>query len=353
MGSIGDTFSQTVPAVGASGTGYATSINAVLTELIARVSSSVPFSALSGATLDLNNVPAIDFQYLGLYEQASAPGASPVGRLERYNNNLYWVGLSGAVQITSGNLLAASGIGGIGGDYGGANPALVSFVDAANRYDFWDDFVGVTYAYLRGRGLSIANAAAGTNYALINYGGAGSYTLTLPATLPAANRSVLTVSNAGQLEDNDGTATITNDIVLGGTTKIQQGDRRVHFGPGNFYPSSGVWVEGVGSVQSTTAGTAYFYLEGLEQNWRLKSAKVRVIKQGVGTTTVSLLRLVDGAVGTTIATGTDAVAGTKFITVTAGTPYTTATGDVFVLQVTSGNNNDVVYGIEVTYDVPA
>lgn len=351
MGSIGDTFTPAVPAVGASGTGYATSVNAVLTELITRVSSTVPFSALSGSTLDLNNIPAIDFKYLGLYEQTVTPGASPVGRLERFENNLYWVGLSGAVKITNGANLNAAGIGGIGGDYGGANPALVSFVDASNRYDFYDDSSGLVWAHIRCRSIDISGTATGTNFAKISFGGGSNYTLTLPATLPTSGIAVLTLASSGALARNSTADAITDDIVLNATAKIQHGDRTLQFTGKDFYQVSGTWGYSIPSLlQATVAGTARIDLSGLQQGWRIKSVKVRHTKNSAGITTIKVFRSVDAS-GTELATLDTTTSGIQTSTLTLGTPYTLATLNTIYVQIAAAANNDALYTIELTYDV--
>lgn len=359
MGSIGDTFTPTVPAVGASGTGYATSVNAVLTELITRVSSPVPLSALSGSTLDLNNVPAIDFQYLGLYEQLAVPGASPVGRLERFENNLYWVGLSGAVKITNGANLNASGIGGIGGDYGGVNPALVSFVDAANRYDFYDDAAGLVWAHLRARSIYLSGTATGVNFAQITFGGGSNYTLTLPTALPGAGTAVLTVSNTGQIA----TSTVSNDIVLSGTTKVQHGDRTKNLNVinfGDYATSKFIRFEGLPNdigIQYQTAGAGNNIREfnvPMVLGERVKSVVFRLNKTGTTVTTISVWKYsVATGIGTSLGSATSTSSGRQAITVTLGAPETVGTDEAILVKWAPGDNLELGSTIELTYDVPA
>lgn len=359
MGSIGDAFTPTVPSVGSSGTQYAVDINAALLELITRVSSPVPFSALSGSTLDLNNIPAIDFQYLGLYEQPSSPGVSPVGRLERYQNNLYWVGQSGAVQLTNGASINISSAGGFGGDYISA-AALATYVDAQTRYEFYDNTAGTVWAFLRARGIDVGGTAGSTNFVRIDTGGTANYTFRLPATLPGANRSVLVISNTGQVEDNSATDTISNtvhlaanvDIVQSGTGKIQHGDRTLYCAP-ILTVSTGTWAElFADSYQSTVAGIGRFKVMGLQSNWRIKSVKVWMNKLTVGATTVNLQRYVAGG-ASLLATANTTTSGVTSVTATAGSPHTMTTGDVIIVEVQTAANNDAVYGIEITYDVPA
>lgn len=60
-----------------------------------------------------------------------------------YNSNEWFLrDATGAVRITLNGALDASSVGGIGGDYGGGNPASVSYNDASGEYRFTED-VGV------------------------------------------------------------------------------------------------------------------------------------------------------------------------------------------------------------------
>jgi hypothetical protein len=130
---IGSPLSNSVASVGSSGTGYATTTNALLNEMKTAIEGTVPFSALSGSTLDLNNIPITDASYVAFYDQGSAPSAAIAGRFAYANGEMWVVNSTGAIQVTSGSGLNAAAIGGIAGDYGGANPASVRFVDAATR----------------------------------------------------------------------------------------------------------------------------------------------------------------------------------------------------------------------------
>lgn len=219
---IGDTITQAIPTVGTLGTGYATAVNAFLTEVKTRLESKVAFSSLlASGTLDMLGKPLANAQYVSFASQGVVPSGSPSGRFEYYNGEMYVVTAAGAVQLTSAGALSVTSAGGIGGDYGGANPAQVRFVDADERYDFYDDFSLGEWGYVRALGVDIAGGVTSAVRARLAYGGVGSYVLTLPATLPAANTSVLVVNNAGQMFHNDSTNTITNDLVLGAGAEIQ------------------------------------------------------------------------------------------------------------------------------------
>ena len=353
---IGDTFPYSVPSVGAAGPQYATDINNVLTELIARTNVKVPFSALSGSSLDMSNVPVQNLRYASFYDQSGTPSGSPTSRFESYAGNIYWVSPLGSIQITSGTGLNASGIGGIGGDYGGGNPALVSFVDASNRYDFWDTFVGVAYAYTRCRGIDISAAAVSANFAQIRYGGAATLTFTLPATLPGANRSVMVISSAGQIAFNDGTNTVTNDLVLGGATKIIHGDRVFLWQPGLGFASAGATFiknsEGGISCSAGVAGTYTMSISGMQQNWRIKSFVARGAKADAGTMTLDMQRVTPSTgVMASIGSNTTAVVGRYTLSKTLGSPETIVADRAYVFIWTPVANTDFIDSVEITYDV--
>lgn len=358
MASIGDPFTEPVPVVGTAGTGYATQINAVLNECKVRLAAKVPFSALQGNDFDLQNVPLKNAQYLGLYEQSVLPVASPEGRIEYYGDEFYLVTAAGAIKATSAGNLNASGIGGIGGDYGGANPASFRFVDLSERYEAYDNFSTLTWAYERSRGYDIAAAAISSNFCQLRYGGALTYTWTFPTTLPGSNRSVLVISSAGQVEDNDATNTITNDVILGGSTKIQHGDRTliVPILPGQY--TAGVHQPVPSSsemgVRVTTLGIYRMAITGLQVGWRIKSFVARIFKAGATSTVINIYRYnPSSGTNTSIGSNNSTTPGRTSISHTFGTPDTVAADETFVIDWSGGDVNDSFYTLELVYDIPA
>lgn len=361
MGSIGDSFTPNVPAVGSSGTQYATDVNEVLDELITRVSSPVPLSALGGGTLDLNNSGITDAQYVAFQNQTSAPSGSPLQRLVAYNGELYWVGNSGAVKVTSGSTLNAAALGGFTGNYGSGGEQA-RYVTADTRYDFYSDYATTTWGYVRARGFDIAAGATSALYARLQFGGASSLTFTLPATLPAANRSVLVVNAAGQIAFGDATNTIQNDtyhdgnIVLNGTNQLKHGSRTlvvpILVGQYSAGVHSAVASSGEIGVRVTTLGIYRMAISGLQVNWRLKSFVARLNKAGVTATTVAVYKF-NPSTGTnaSIGSNTSIVSGRTTISHTFGAPETVNTDEIFIVQWSGGDVNDILYCIELDYDV--
>lgn len=300
----GEDMVTNIPVVGDSGTQYATDVNEFLAEVRATLESKVPFSALQGDELDLQNVPVVDAEYVAFYDQSVAPSGSPVGRFESYQGNIYWVNVSGAVQITSGGALNFTATGGIGGDYGGANPASFRFVDASQRYEAYDDVSTSTWAVIRARGFDVAAGAVSSNMAQIRYGGAGTYTITLPASLPGVNNSVVSLSSAGQLS----TGTVTNDIVLGGSTKVQHGSRtqKVSKYPDIIVTGNLAYALEILQVSSAPFSGRYDILPLVGQ--KLTSVKYTGTRTGAGTATLTV-RKSTAAVTSTLGTVNSAATG--------------------------------------------
>ena len=205
---------------------------------------------------------------------------------------------------TSGLGLNASGIGGIGGDYGGSNPALVSFVDTSSRYDFYDDRTTSTWAYQRSRGLDIAAGPTSTTVCQIRFGGSGSYTLTLPPSLPASNRSAIVLDSTGAMLKNDATNTITNtlyvasDINLVSNGNIIRGTRYIEFAP-----QRGVCQVTAGALNTNTpllaasggSTTVKFALPELPRGATISTINVRGYKSTAGLLSFQLSTVVLGA----------------------------------------------------------
>lgn len=359
--SIGSPLTNSVPAVGTSGTGYATTINALLNEIKTYLEGTVPYSSLSGTELDMTNLPIVNISYSKFYDQGATPSTAIVGRLVYANGEFWAVNASGAIQITSGLGLNASGIGGIGGDYGGSNPALVSFVDTSSRYDFYDDRTTSTWAYQRSRGLDIAAGATSTTVCQIRFGGAGSYTLTLPPSLPASNRSAIVLDSTGAMLKNDATNTITNDLYLAGTTRVREIGRKKTYGF-SFYTDR---LVGTGSAWSSsesaditkgviigtvgTSGGVTKQIDGLDVGTTITSVNVRINKQSTGTASCALFKCKDGTVtAISLTGGTSSTSGWQNLTLT-GT-YVVESGYSYHFKVVAGNNNDVIESVEFTYN---
>lgn len=371
---LGDDWTLPVPAVGTSGTGYATQVNAVLQELIDRVSYPLDISGISwGADADLENHGLSNAAFVSLYDQSAV--SDEVGTVHSYGGELYFISASGAVQITLGGALNAAGIGGIVGDYGSPNPAAVAFIDAGAVYEFYDDYAAGTFAGLKGLSFSVASpgvAAAAT----VDFGGSANVTYTLPPAAPAAV-ALLRMEADGDIVTSGTVATaltMSADLILSGTAKVQHGSRTLGFpvpaeastNIGNSVapdPANAVYRFGVWRYQGGGANTLYFLLPPLEFGKRLTGVSLRCYQDaGASDWTFQVYRQ---TVAASVKTSTS-LGSTTFNTIALP-----AADRIIVLDVTdstigaAGNERFIarvdvpagmtgeLYGIDLHYDCPA
>lgn len=141
----------------------------------------------------------------------SGNNPTAAGSMYYSGGEFYLVDATGVIQVTSLGQLKASSFGGIGGDYGGSNPALVSYNTAAGEYRFYVNpgtpvWAGIATKYVLLEGtngtvkVGVDNAITGNKTANFK-------------SLPASGVSVL-VYDAGDNGIKDGNATgPTNDLV--------------------------------------------------------------------------------------------------------------------------------------------
>lgn len=343
MGNIGDAFSVSIPTVGTAGPTYATAINSILSEVMNRLSVKVPLSSL-GLTADLslagNNLTNVT--YVAFNNLSSTPGASPASRATAYNGDFWWVSPAGPVQITNGALLNAAAVGGITGDYGGANPAQFRYVAVDSRYNAYANFGSNNWAYVRGLGFDIAAGATSSVFARLLFGGASNKTYTLPAAA-ASTADVRPV-----YMDNSG------NFAVGFSTPKEM----------SFSPYMG-FVSGIGTAQSditdtsahvgiqtanTNAPSVYFPLPGLVVGSQLTSFKVIGFKNDTSSTSVALIR--SGSASAIFST-TSTTAGTNNFTAT-GSAHTVLADNHYWIRVNfPAVANDTVSSVSIFFTYPA
>lgn len=349
--SYGSAMTSNIPTVGASGTQYATDVNEFLTEVQDILESKVPFSALQGDELDMNNVPLIDAKYVALYDQSVTPVISPAGRFESYQGNVYWVNTSGAVRLTNGAAIDITTSGGIGGDYG-TGPEGFNFVNASARYDAYDNATTGAWAYFRSFGVDIAAGSTSSNMAQLRYGGAASLTFTFPATLPGSNRSVMVISSAGQMAFNDSTNTVTNDIVLGGTTKIVHGSRVQKL---SKYPDIIETGTLTYAAEILLPGSVPFkgrYDLTLQEGQKLTGVTFVVGRVGAGTATLTVRKSTGAATSDVAAAVSSAATGTVTLTV-SGMTEVIASGTMYHVNLELPTTSDSIQECKYTYQQDA
>lgn len=197
MANIGDPITPPIPAVGTSGTTYAAEVNAFLTEVKDRLEADVPRASLAPGDLDLDGEALQNAEYLGLAEQSSTP-STPVGTLQSFDDELYWVSVGGSVKITDNGNVNIASVGGITGDYGGVNPAQLRFVDADQEFYAYDDFANLMWAGIGAGWFDVFATPDETVRARLQWDGASSIDLNLPDDLPGAV-SMMTLDASGNM----------------------------------------------------------------------------------------------------------------------------------------------------------
>lgn len=355
MGNIGDTISDSAPAVSTSGPGYATTINALLTEFKSRLSARIPLSSLlTNSNLDLNGQALLNAAYLTLANESVSPVASPVNRVAAYGGNLWWVSPSGAVQLTSGASLNAAGVGGITGDYSGAGPMEFRYDTGNTRYDAFANQATNTWAYVRARGFDIAGSATSAFRARLLFGGTANVSYTLPAAVPAST-APMQMSATGVI-----TADPEDDIVLTGAADYKHGEKSFSFTPtiNSVIASSGTYsvnIPVIGDVVTHTlsaTGVAYIPLTGLlRENCRVTEVQLRGEVSFTDPTVDLVLQEGDnGTAGLGTASGSLALGGGS-ITVTGSIAIVPTQCPQLWLKVSGGGDAVTIYCVTVKYEL--
>lgn len=146
---------------------------------------------INGA-LDLNGNALTEASSILL---ASGTAPTPAGSLYYHSGEFYAIDATGTIQLTSLGQLNAAGIGGIVGDYGGVNPARVSYDNASGQYRFtrsagvWADGVFQNVILESTAGAVKLSAPSGLS---------AGYTVTFPTAVPAS-AGVMEMDNAGNV----------------------------------------------------------------------------------------------------------------------------------------------------------
>ena len=341
MGSIGDPITQPIPIVGTAGPGFATQINAFLTEVKSRLESKLSLSSVLTSLLDMTNNAIENLSHVGLYPQSGTTQIT--GSIFNYLGNLWWSAAGGPVQLTNGTALNAAAIGGITGDYGGANPAQLRFVDADKEYYFYDDFAGGAWADIQGRRVHLAAGATGATNLTLQFAGGSSKTYTLPPTGPATSDQVVSIDSTGVWKAGHGNKILAlapagHTVALSASGTFSQ-DLTTRGG-----------IIATGTINSTSIITIPI---NLTRGMRIVSIDVSFEKGTTGNTVFALQKKQVGSAYQTVVSGSDTTIGTsRTVTITPGTPEVISAATTYWLMFQFAATNDVFSGAQVTYDYP-
>lgn len=341
VGNIGDSMSQTIPAVGTSGTTYASDINLFLTEVKNRLEALVPRSSLAPGNLDLGGYTISNALSVNLYDSTGV--TAPSSSLYQIGSDLYWMNSGGAVKLTSGTTLNTSLLGGITGDYGGANPAQFRFVDADQEYYAYDDYSGGAWARVWARNFDIAAGATSAVRARLAFGGSVSQTYTLPTAAPAA---------AAYLQmDTSGNITASND--LSRTTLIPAAASTEAFTVSTAHKQhENAWYLG-------NSTNAIVYPIVIDVGRTVSTFTLKISKQSDATNTITAVLGSSNGISTfstmTGFTASNAAnnPGVVSLTPSSPTPFVTAAGNQYAVIVTQSSASpsaiDNIGGLTVTH----
>lgn len=349
--SIGDPMTATIPPVGASGTGYATLVNAFLTEVKSLLEAQIPMGSILIDALDMQNNEILNVKYLGLYDQLTLP--ADVGTLQSYSGDLYWVNAAGAVQITQDGALNAAAVGGITGDYGGANPAQWRFDDADQTFYGYDDFAGSKWARVQARDFRITGAYSGAERLIVTWVPGTSYTLTLPQAPPGAGQTgVLEMDENGVISVSQSLtdAIYAPDFKYTDTQilRIPAGMATINASGGPAF-TSGAWVAG------TSTGQVWYPIP-LRTDERILAWTLYANKtSAAGTITATLVYVPGNLSGGSVTVGvaqTNAANNPGLITLTqSGLTEQVSSDRSYYLVVTGGGTTgDSFYNLNVSLD---
>lgn len=368
MGNIGDIITPSIPVVGSAGPQFAVDINAILTEIVARLSAKVPLSSISfSSDINLAGGSLLNALNVTFANAAGAPSGAPFSRFAVFGGNLYWVNAAGAVQITSGATINAAALAGITGDYGGVNPAEFRYITVDTRYNAYANFGTGTWAFVRALGFDIAGGATSTAKARLLWGGGADISLTLPATLPAAN-NIVSLDNAGAITAGTSTALPANgNITLSGTGVYKHGVKSLNKAilVYDCVLTVGTLVAGAGSLPPSLPGVAmsdnstlYIRLAELPLHCRVVNVTVGFVNNS-DRTNITLTLAHTGSGDTPSGVFTDIAATTLVNTGTSlkkvsGVNLTPTSGQVYYVKAVSGAAGVTgrIINMNVEYDIP-
>lgn len=269
------------------------------------------------------------------------------------DGEFYMRDASGVIQITSNGSLNVASIGTIVGDYGGVNPARVSYDNASGEYRFTEE-TGV-WADLVADDL-ILNSATGS----VRFGVDDAITTArqfIIKDLPASGVSCLVYDASTSTVESSENQRITNDLLCTRIDVLEEkhGDRTWTFVPAPFANvGATTMVLTIASDMLTyrlsSTGTTLISLQKVRKGDRIKS--LRFTGAIVLTDpTVAVVSQVAGAATVSTTTGSGAMGAVGGRTYTLDTPLVlTDVGQTVYLKLTAPSGAVDFQTCELTYD---
>lgn len=387
MAVIGESMGLTIPAVGTSGTAYASQINTALETIQTTLAQLVtPASFNINTYIDMGTNSIRNATYLNL-PNYTGTSSSNTNTLYSVSGELYYRdGTGAAVQVTDGGTLSITAASGIGGDYPTDTDASFKYkTSETNYYAFSSVASEVLAGLVLGDVRIVSKSATGVGYGLTatyvgisKTTGGTSYTLTLPNAAPGST-SLWQVTSGGTVSYSN---TVSAAVTLSATltcaaisssstitsTNTVKGDKLYHSGttrlqlPASCATFLGTAALGTsGSIPKATPGTSagnsvVFGLPMRDDETITKIAFFAI----PGTSCTVSYRLVSTQIVT--GTPTDTIGATQTEAMTAPTgeleEYTVTVGPwnstssvhtYYSLQIWSSQSDTNIYGITITY----
>jgi hypothetical protein len=272
------------------------------------------------------------------------------------DHNLYFRNSSGVnVQITAGNTLNISIVGGIGGDYASV-AALLDFTDATHTYGLKQQVGSAVRQYAKAAHADLqlfefkANPAAGVPANAVTLQsptglGAG-YTIQFPAAVPGST-VVPQVSAAGVMTFSN---TLISALTVPGLSHTDVWEYPVPLQPVAALTTNTAYDADHISVDSTGINWAFEtqVLQGIRNGDRLKSI-IATITTGGGTVSYDLYQIAGGT-ASVLGIGGNLAAGTNTTNLAAA--YTLLAGNCYYLHFNGTANGAKVAGVKLVFDHP-
>lgn len=353
----GTTLTIALPEAGDSFRAAVDKLAVAVAQLQADIEPKIDSGALDlRSALGLNGFALFDVGGLRL----TGGESSVVGTLYMDGSgDLHVVTGTADVQITQNGAIDVAALGTIGGDYGGANPASVTFNDTSGEYRFLEE-TGV-WATLKAEDLVLVGSA-GTVRIGVDSAITGDKEFNIKA-LPASGVGGLAFEASSQsLVDASATReTLTHQFTsvdLTGTVNVDT--RTIVIGPAEMQPRNdgglgATMTNGYAWVHNTSGASQINVPIRLPAGAVIETVKWYGSKgSATGTISAQVRRLVidgtlDAAVGTVGSNNTNAPGAINFSNA-APFAHTMLSGNAYYVAIfTSGQANDYTYAVEVTY----
>lgn len=271
------------------------------------------------------------------------------------DDELYWRTSGGTnVQLTDGNSINTSLVGGIVGDYATVG-AAVAYDDANDLYTFKQQSGTWARVSCGGVRLHEFNTTESVYVALIAPTAlAASYSVAFASALPFGTVLVQIDINGNLIYSN--TIAAGSSVTVSGAGDFKHGDKKLCqsvswamtvSGAGHSYVFTGAAI----AISVPAATDVYIPVYGLREGMRVKSVSVYGTAANEPTISVRLQTQGTAAARATTATGTIVANSRKTLTLDAA--YTmTGADDFFFVDIAGVTTAFTVYTIQVIYDIP-